>query len=72
MSVRVALWEENTKVVSLDEKDIKLHKVSIGRHWRMQEVEALLRQKRAEFLGIGADQSVCVIKRHQNDEYLYH
>jgi hypothetical protein len=71
MSIRIALWEENPKATSLDEKNLKLHKVSIGREWRMQEVEAAIRTQRKELLSCG-EEAICVIKRHQNDEFLYH
>jgi hypothetical protein len=71
MSIRIALWEENPKATSLDEKNLRLHKVSIGREWRMQEVEAAIRTQRKELLSCG-EEAICVIKRHQNDEFLYH
>lgn len=36
----------------------------------MREVEAAIAGKRSELLGAGG--AFCVIKRHQNDEFLYH
>lgn len=40
----------------------------------MKEIEAVIKQKRALFLqdDSKSKEAICIVKRHQNDEYLYH
>ena len=72
MSIRVALSEDNKHVTSLEDRHLKLHKVSINRSWSMLEIAQCIVKRRREILELKEDGEVCVIKRHQNDEYLYH
>ena len=40
----------------------------------MNELEQMIKKKRSEFLEKNdkEEDSICVVKRHQNDQYLYH
>ena len=39
----------------------------------MQELDELVKKKRSLFLEGGKPEDpLCIVKRHQNDEYLYH
>ena len=39
----------------------------------MQELDELVKNKRSSFLAEGKPEDpLCIVKRHQNDEYLYH
>jgi hypothetical protein len=40
----------------------------------MRALEEVVKKKRGEFLGKmkEVEESICIVKRHQNDEYLYH
>ena len=48
--------------------------MSVSKTSNMREVEQSIKEKRMGFLGKGEEgqESICIVKRHQNDEYLYH
>lgn len=63
-SVRISWW--GVGITSLDESTLKTTKVSFPFNSTMKEIETKVREVS------GTIDPICIIKRHQNDEYSYH
>ena len=72
MNLRVVFWEESGEnLKSLDECHLKLHTIFVPFNAKMNQIEPIIKEKRKEALK-DFKEDICVVKRHQNDEYSYH